>query len=130
MRRHLWPDGADDHAPEIARFFAGTLQELSVVLAAEILGGDLVGFSELSIRFYIAGLEGVRTGYVEGLYIIPDARSQGVALALLNASRSWARHQRRAAFASDRGDCIVVDRRFPNALTATDRLVRCSFAAI
>jgi hypothetical protein len=37
MRRHLWPDGADDHAPEIARFFAGTLQELSAVLVAETL---------------------------------------------------------------------------------------------
>jgi aminoglycoside 6'-N-acetyltransferase I len=93
MRRHLWPDGADDHAPEIARFFAGTLQELSAVLVAETLDGDFVGFSELAIRFNIAGLEGVRTGYVEGLYVTPEARSQGVALALLQASRTRSRQR-------------------------------------
>jgi hypothetical protein len=49
MRGHLWPDGADDHAPEIARFFAGTLQELSAVLVAETFAGDFAGFSELAI---------------------------------------------------------------------------------
>ena len=121
MRRHLWPDGADDHAPEIARFFAGTLQELSAVLVAETLDGDVVGFSELAIRLNVAGLEGVRTGYVEGLYVTPEARSQGVALALLKASRSWARHERCTALASDRGDRIVIDRRFRNSLTATNQ---------
>ena len=64
----------------------------------------------------------MRTGYVEGLYVTPEARSQGVVvLALLEASRSWARHQRCTAFASDRGDRIVVDRRFRNSLTATIR---------
>jgi aminoglycoside 6'-N-acetyltransferase I len=120
MRRHLWPDGADDHAPEISRFFAGTLQELSAVLVAETLDGDFVGFSELAIRLNVAGLEGVQTGYIEGIYVIPEARAQGVALALLQASRSWARHQRCTAFASDRVDRLVVDRRFRNSLTATN----------
>ena len=110
LRRDLWPDGAEDHAPEIAMFFAGTLEEPSAVLVAESSNGAIVGFAELAIRGDVAGLEGKRVGYVEGLYVILEARQQGLARKLLQASRNWARQQKCTAFASDRAGRVVVDR--------------------
>ena len=112
MRGELWPDGADDHAAEIAMFFAGTLEEPDAVLMAQSADGTIIGFAELSIRGDVAGLEGKRTGYVEGLYVRPEFRWQGVARTLLYASRSWAREMKCIAFASDRADRVVVDRTF------------------
>ena len=112
MRRDLWPNGAEDHAPEIATFFAGTLEEPSAAMVAENVAGVVVGFVELSIRTDVAGLEGKRTGYVEGLYVRPDARGQGVARKLLQASRNWARQQKCTAVASDRAGRVVIDKSF------------------
>lgn len=54
LRRELWPDGADDHAEEIAMFFAGTIVEPDAVLFAESDTGEVVGFAELSIRTDVA----------------------------------------------------------------------------
>ena len=113
MRRELWPDGAEDHGPEIAMFFAGHhFKDLTAVLMAQNGGGVIVGFAELSIRDDVPVLHGIRTGYVEGLYVLPEARCRGVARKLLQASRSWAHEQRCIAFASDRADRIIVDRSF------------------
>ncbi len=113
LRCDLWPDGRGDHASEIASFFAGTLDEPSAVLVAEDSTGKVVGFSELSIRADPPPLLGSRVGYVEGLYVVPDARGRGVARSLLVASRDWARQQKSTAFASDRAGRVIIDRRFP-----------------
>lgn len=94
MRRELWPEGAADHALEIASFFAGTLHEPTAVLVAETSDGDLVAFAELSIRLDLPRLAGHRVGYVEGLYVRPEIRLQGIARRLLQASRSWIRQQK------------------------------------
>ena len=107
MRCELWPDG-DDHAEEIAAFFAGTLVEPEAVLVAED-GGLLIGFAELSARRDVAGLEGKLTGYVEGLFIRPAFRGRNVAWRLLVASREWARGCGCLAFASDRAGRVIVD---------------------
>jgi aminoglycoside 6'-N-acetyltransferase I len=112
MRQELWPDGAADHAPEIASFFAGTLREPIAVMVAENAEGVLVGFVELSIRMDVPGLLRRRAGYVEGLYVSPEVRHRGIARTLLQASRTWARQQKCDAFASDRAGRIIVDRSF------------------
>jgi aminoglycoside 6'-N-acetyltransferase I len=113
MRRGLWPDGAKDHGPEIALFFAGhEFKDLAAALMAECRTGEIVGFAELSIRDDIPDLQGRRTGYVEGLYVLPELRHCGIAEKLLRASRAWAREQKCVAFASDRADRIIVDRTF------------------
>jgi len=111
MRRELWP-GSAEHASEIAAFFEGSLTEPLAVFSAHDLSGAMIGFAELSIRFQIAGLEQKPTGYVEGLYVIPARRNQGVARKLLQAARKWARDQGCVAFASDRADGVIVDSSF------------------
>lgn len=113
LRCELWPDGIADHGPEIASFFVGTLLELSAVLVADGVNG-IVGFAELSIRTDLAGLEGNRVGYVEGLYVVPEARGQVLVRKLLQASRNWAQEQQSDAFDSDRADRIIIDRSFSN----------------
>ncbi|HYA25361.1 MAG TPA: GNAT family N-acetyltransferase [Terriglobales bacterium] len=113
MRRELWPDGAEDHGPEIAAFFGGQVfNDLCAVLVAESRSGDILGFAELLVRNDLPELEGKKTGYVEGLFVSPELRHQGIARKLLRASRDWARQQGCIAFASDRADRIVIDRGF------------------
>jgi aminoglycoside 6'-N-acetyltransferase I len=67
---------------------------------------------ELSIRTDVAGLEGQRAGYIEGLYVKPEARGEGVSRKLLRASHEWAHRQNCSAFASDRSDRVVIDKSF------------------
>lgn len=110
LRNQLWE--GDDHADEIARYFAGTLDEPVEVLIARSPDGNAVGHVELSIRDDIDGLRGQRTVYVEGLYVDDAHRHHGVALLLLRAAEQWARDQGCAAFASDRDDRVVIHRRF------------------
>jgi aminoglycoside 6'-N-acetyltransferase I len=112
LRCELWPDGKEDHRPEIESFFAATLDQLAAVLVAESTVGVIVGFAELSIRADVAGLEGQRAGYVEGLYVRPEARKRDIARKLLQASRSWARQKKCQAFASDRAGRAVIDKSF------------------
>jgi aminoglycoside 6'-N-acetyltransferase I len=112
LRSELWPDGAESHKAEIEEFFAGTIAEPQAVLFAEDDAGTVMAFAELSLRRDIPGLEGQLTGYVEGLYVVPEFRLRGIARALLVASRVWAREQRCVAFASDRAERVVIDTTF------------------
>ena len=113
MRCALWPDGHDDHAKEIASFFAGTLAEPEAVMIAETEDHRAIALLELSIRRDIPGLEGRPVGYVEGLYIKPEARGHDLGRRLLKISREWAREHNCVGFASDRAGRIVIDRSFP-----------------
>lgn len=110
LRRELWPDGTEDHGPEIAAFFAGTIAEPNAVLVAEDANGEIIAIAELSIRYDVAGLNGKRTGYVEGLYVRPAWRNRGISRELLLASKEWARKSMCEAFASDRAGRVVVDK--------------------
>lgn len=111
LRNLLW--AGDVHEAEIAAFFDGTVVEPVEVLIAHDHAGGAVGHVELSIREVVAGLEGVRTGYIEGLYIEESHRSTGLAIRLLRASEKWAQAQGCQAFASDREDRVIIHRRFP-----------------
>ena len=112
LRCEHWPDGAADHGPEIASFFAGTLSEPLAVLVALLPSGEVVGFTELSVRTDLPDAEGKRTGYVEGLYIRPEFRERGLARRFLIAARNWSREQQCQAFASDRAGRVIFDPRF------------------
>ena len=107
MRRTLWPEnGDDDHPGEVARFLKGDLKNLLAVLIASREGKNendtrIVGFAELNIRPYAEGCSTDRVGFLEGWFVVPDARRQGVGRALLAAAEEWARAQGCTEFASD-----------------------------
>jgi aminoglycoside 6'-N-acetyltransferase I len=105
MRHALWPDqGTGSHADEVRSFFdrprvLGDMPE-AVLLAFEPAGRAL-GFVELSRRPYAEGCETSPVGYLEGWYVMPDARRTGVGRALVEASLDWARSVGCREFASD-----------------------------
>ncbi len=102
MRHALWPEGdAAEHAGEIERYFAGQLHEPLEVLLAIADTSRIVGFAELSIRNYAEDCVTNRVAYLEGWYVVPDARRQGVGGALVAAAEQWGRSQGCIEFGSD-----------------------------
>lgn len=101
MRQALWPEGASDHPFEIASYFAGRLRMPLEVLLAFDDAGLPVGFVELSIRPYAEGCDTDSVAYLEGWYVVPEARCRGVGRALVQAAEQWARGEGCSEFASD-----------------------------
>src|SRR4051812_24486286 len=94
MRCDLWPEGPEsEHRAEIEQFFAGILREPLAALIAVNPAGDAVGFAELSIRSYAEDCVTDHVAYLEGWYVEPHARRQGVGGALVQAAEGWARSQ-------------------------------------
>lgn len=100
LRQALWPGEPDEHEEEIARFFAGLANEPQAVIVAE-REGEILGFAELSLRTYAEGCSSSPVGYLEGWYVVPEARRQGVGGALVQAAERWAKEKGCTEFASD-----------------------------
>lgn len=101
MRHALWPAESGVHAGEISRFFAGPGALPLEVLLAYDDHDAAIGFIELNIRSCVDSCESNNVGYVEGWYVVPHARRQGVGAALIRAGETWARSQGCTEFASD-----------------------------
>jgi aminoglycoside 6'-N-acetyltransferase I len=101
MRRALWPEDTDSHSTEIDRFFAGTIRMLDEVLLAVADNEEVIGFAELSIRPYAEECLTDRVAYLEGWYVEPGSRRQGVGRALVAAAEQWAIDQGCTEFGSD-----------------------------
>ena len=101
----LWPGddpgNTDEHAREIEQYLAGQLKEPLEVLLAEDASGAIVGFAELNIRNYAEDCVTDRVAYLEGWYVVPEARRQGVGRALVQAAEDWGRRQGCTEFGSD-----------------------------
>lgn len=101
MREALWPDETGSHAREIHDFLAGRLNmPLEVLLAVDDSGTPL-GFVELSIRNYAEDCLTDRVAYLEGWYVVPEARRRGIGAALVKAAEDWGRAQGCTEFGSD-----------------------------
>ena len=70
------------------------------------LDGDApVGFYEISLRNdYVEGTEGGTVGYIEGVFILPEYRSQHIAKELLVHGENWSRENGCTEIASD---CVL-----------------------
>ena len=102
LRCALWPDQAEsEHAAEITAFLEGRAREPLVILIAADGADELLGFAELSIRAYAEGCHSDRVAYLEGWYVVPEARNRGIGRALIAAGEAWARSQGCVEFASD-----------------------------
>ena len=99
LRHALWPDGSEaEHRREVVRFFE--TRQTGAVLVAEDPSG-LLGFAELSIRPYAEGCESGRVGFLEGWYVVPEARRRGIGRRLVAAGEEWASAAGCTEFASD-----------------------------
>jgi aminoglycoside 6'-N-acetyltransferase I len=101
LRLVLWPDAtADEHRGYMAISLAQTERFLQLMMYDA--RREPVGFIEGSIRSdYVNGTETSPVGFVEGVYVLPAWRRQGVARQLFAAIGDWARARGCRELASD-----------------------------
>lgn len=88
MRRALWPDcPLEEHQAEMDEIMGSA--DLAVFVALRD-GGQAGGFLEASLRNYAEGCATRPVGYIEGWYVDPEWRQQGVGAALVRAAEAWA----------------------------------------
>ncbi len=97
MRAALYGDDPS-LKPEIDDFFASTSPIEAVYIADD---GAAVGFVELGTRPYAEGCVTSPVAYVEGLYVMPEKRRQGIGRLLIDKAEDWARGRGLAELASD-----------------------------
>jgi aminoglycoside 6'-N-acetyltransferase I len=99
MRLALWPEDSN------ARHLSGMIDSLErgfYVRLARGVGEVALGFVEASKRVdYVNGTDSSPVAFVEGIYVVPEFRRQGVARALLDAVIIWAKAQGCRELASD-----------------------------
>lgn len=101
LRHALWPSAsASEHGRDIDKtFFSGARSPIAFMAIAD---GELVGFAEASLRQdYVNGCKTSPVAFLEGIYVAPAVRRQGVAKALCAAVEAWGRQQGCSEFASD-----------------------------
>jgi len=123
LRCALWPEaGREELACELAAWLA---RPDACVLVAPRPGGGLAGFAEIGARSHADGCETSPLAYLEGWYVDPDRRGQGLGRTLLRAAEDWARARGYREFASDVELDNAVSQRAHQALgfTETSRVI-------
>jgi aminoglycoside 6'-N-acetyltransferase I len=107
LRAALWPgSNAAGHATEV-RQVLGRGDTAVAFLAVDAGVGDdadgpALGFAEATLRSdYVNGCETSPVGFLEGWYVVPAARGQGIGRALVAAIEDWARQRGCTEMASD-----------------------------
>lgn len=126
MREALWPNGGDrgTHAEDITRLLVDPGDTLNLIARHE--DGAALGFAEASLRRdYVNGCDSSPVAFLEGIYVAPTARKQGVARALVAAIEVWARGNGLTELASDALLDNIDSHRMHDALgfTETQRVV-------
>jgi aminoglycoside 6'-N-acetyltransferase I len=100
MRQALWPEHTHaEFDEEMASMLANTERE--AVFVAEWSPGKLCGLVEVSIHDAARGCHTNHVGYLEGWYVDPVWRRQGVGRKLVEAAEAWARLHGCLEMASD-----------------------------
>lgn len=90
LRIALWPDcPRRRHLEQMSTFLRDPARFMQCIVRAP--GGQGVGFAEASVRTeYVNGTSSSPVAYLEGIYVTPEARGQGVARSLVAAVSEWA----------------------------------------
>jgi len=101
LRTAFWPDTPDAHRAEIADYFSSPPGHWVCLVAVEA-GDHIVGIAEVGLRDYAERCKTSPVGYLEGIYVDPDARTSGVGRMLVSFGEAWARGRGCVEMASDR----------------------------
>jgi aminoglycoside 6'-N-acetyltransferase I len=100
MRAALWPD-EEWLREEAEAMLTLPAAETTLNLIARTRGAP-AGFAEATLRSdYVNGCETSPVVFLEGVYVSPEYRANGVARALAEAVADWGRAQGCSEFASD-----------------------------
>ena len=101
LRFALWPDEPlEQRRAETRENLARVDGRLQTLVA---VGGDaVIGFAEVSLRTdYVNGCQSSPVAFLEGIYVRPGHRRQGVGRELIAAAGQWGRDQGCSELASD-----------------------------
>jgi aminoglycoside 6'-N-acetyltransferase I len=101
MRGDLWPDAAAGELTLEAEAYFDGASSLQAVFLCIAASGEPLGMLELSLRSVAEGCQSTPVPYVEGWYVVAEARGRGVGRALMAAAEAWARERGYAELASD-----------------------------
>jgi aminoglycoside 6'-N-acetyltransferase I len=90
LRQALWPHCIlEQHLSEMSSFIASP--ERYAQFVAYSSSGQPVDFAEASVRTdYVNGIRSSPAAFLEGIYVVPEARHKGIAAALVAAVSEWA----------------------------------------
>ena len=99
LRKALWPECSENRQElEIDQILSGK----GIVLVAESSSSGLVGFAEISMRTdHVEGTTITPIPYLEGWYVDPASRAQGIGKALIRSVEDFALQAGFAELASD-----------------------------
>jgi aminoglycoside 6'-N-acetyltransferase I len=89
MRLALWPEYSAEELQIEMDEILRERQRTPVFVAARSEGG-LGGFLEAGVRAYVDGCDTSPVGFIEGWYVDPDLRRQGMGRELVAAAEAWA----------------------------------------
>lgn len=101
LHRALWPDSPIEELKARADAMLASPPAYLVLIARS---GEHApaGFAEVAVRHdYVNGCESSPVAFLEGIYVAPPHRKQGVARALVEEALSWASERGLSEFASD-----------------------------
>jgi aminoglycoside 6'-N-acetyltransferase I len=95
----LWPNHS---RTDLQAELTDLLQSSSTVFFLVTKDAQPVAFAQCSIRTdYVEGTDSSPVGYLEGIFVLPAYRRQGIARSLIQACESWSRERGCIQLASD-----------------------------
>ncbi|MBA3335375.1 MAG: GNAT family N-acetyltransferase [Acidobacteria bacterium] len=100
LRKLLWDESTDEeHKVEMVDIYEHT--DLQLVLVAETEDESIIGFLEASIRPFVEDCHTDHVGYLEGWFVEPEYRRNGIGQKLVEQAEKWARSRGCEEMASD-----------------------------
>lgn len=100
LRQALWPDEAACHLADMAELCAAPERYAQFLALSD--DGAALGLLEMALRGdYVNGTDSSPVAFLEGIYVVPEARGQGLARALVAEAERWAKARGASEFASD-----------------------------
>ncbi|MFZ6730588.1 aminoglycoside 6'-N-acetyltransferase [Undibacterium sp. Ji42W] len=101
LRQQLWPDGtSEEHFAEMSELLESPERYAQFIEFGET--GEALGMVDVSLRSdYVNGTDTSPVAFLEGLFVVPQARKKGIALALVAEAERWAKNKGCIEFASD-----------------------------
>ncbi len=99
MAVKMWQDSS---VLELEEEFKEIIPNDNAVVFIKFVNEKPIGFAQCQLRFdYVEGTQTSPVGYLEGIFVLEQYRSNGYAKELLMACEQWAKEKNCSEFASD-----------------------------